>query len=277
MLPNLIIIGGMKCGTTSLHYYLGLHPQISMSKLKELDFFIEERNWRRGVEWYRSNFQGAASIYGESSTGYSAYPHYDGVPARMHSVVPDARLIYILRDPIERIVSQYVHNCSDRRDSGTIADVLNGPRKQYYIDRSKYYMQLEQYLRYFPLERILVITSEELYRHRLGTLRNIFRFLGVDDSFVSERFSEVLHASAGMKRKNLARLLVTRIPGMDLLRRLPPDLRWRVDQAAYLPFTQKIERPEIDAALRQQLIDVLQDDVERLRDFTGRAFHEWSL
>src|ERR671915_243608 len=78
-LPNLVIIGAQKCGTSVLHYYLGLHPEVSMSKPKELNFFIEERNWPRGVEWYRGHFDPEARVRGEASPNYSAFPQHDGV------------------------------------------------------------------------------------------------------------------------------------------------------------------------------------------------------
>lgn len=74
MLPNLIIIGAMKCGTTSLHSYLSLHPEIKMSRQKELDFFVDRYNWHRRIDWYQSQFKGKAKIYGKSSPNYSKYP-----------------------------------------------------------------------------------------------------------------------------------------------------------------------------------------------------------
>jgi len=114
-LPNLIIIGAMKCATTSLHYYLNLHPQISMSEEKELDFFIHKNNWHKGIEWYKTNFTGNASVYGESSPNYTKYPFFNGVPERMHAVVPDAKLIYVVRDPIERIISHYIHTSVNKK------------------------------------------------------------------------------------------------------------------------------------------------------------------
>lgn len=116
MLPNLIVIGAHKCATTSLHYYLGLHPQISMSREKELNFFIKERNWYKGIEWYKSNFTTKAMIYGESSPNYTNYPFFMGVPERMCSVVPEAKLIYIVRDPIDRVISHYVHNYANSHE-----------------------------------------------------------------------------------------------------------------------------------------------------------------
>ena len=67
-----------------------------MSPEKELNFFVLERNWRKGIKWYKSNFTGKARVYGESSPNYTMYPFFDGVPERIYSVAPDARLIYIL-------------------------------------------------------------------------------------------------------------------------------------------------------------------------------------
>src|SRR5947208_13622101 len=97
-LPNLVVIGAQKCGTSGLHYYLSLHPEISMSKPKELNFFIAERNYPRGLDWYRAHFDPTAKVRGESSPNYTAYPLHVGVPERMHSIVPDAKLLYLVRD-----------------------------------------------------------------------------------------------------------------------------------------------------------------------------------
>ena len=122
-LPNLIVIGTQKGETSSLHYYLSLHPQICMSREKELNFFISERdwsNWKRGVEWYKKKFIGKAQIYGESSPNYTNYPRYDQVPKRMHSIVPEAKLVYILRDPIKRIISHYMHKYSKGKENRSL-------------------------------------------------------------------------------------------------------------------------------------------------------------
>ena len=90
MLPNLIVIGAAKCGTTSLHEYLDAHPEIAMSREKELYFFIEEKNWNKGLAWYESNFDPHARVRGESSPGYTVFPLYQGVPERMAAIVPNA-------------------------------------------------------------------------------------------------------------------------------------------------------------------------------------------
>jgi len=91
-LPDFIIIGAMKAATTSLHYYLNLHPQISMSREKELNFFVKKQNWRKGIAWYKSNFNSKEQLAGEASPNYTNFPFFKGVPERMHAVVPDIKL-----------------------------------------------------------------------------------------------------------------------------------------------------------------------------------------
>jgi Sulfotransferase domain len=158
--PNFIIIGAMKSGTTSLFHYLQAHPQAHMSPLKEVEFFVEERNWRRGFDWYRAQFAGAhpeTIAIGEVSTTYTKYPEFKGVPERIAKHLPDARLIYVLRDPIERIRSHYQH----RVLSGAVPPAL-------------------------PARDVLLATSERLRSSRAETLRSVYGFLGIDPTFVSD-------------------------------------------------------------------------------------------
>ena len=145
-LPNLIVIGGLKCGTTSLHHYLNLHPQIAMSRPKELNFFVAELNWELGPEWYASHFERDAEIRGETSPHYTNLPRFEGVAERMRELLGDgARLIYMVRDPIERMLSHYLHNVGGGYESRPMAEALADPDSAY-VARSRYAMQLEPYL-----------------------------------------------------------------------------------------------------------------------------------
>ena len=82
-----------------MHYYLGLHPEISMTREKELNFFTSPKNIQRGLDWYHKQFRGTANVYGESSPSYTNHPWAAGVPQRMHAVVPEAKLIFLVGDP----------------------------------------------------------------------------------------------------------------------------------------------------------------------------------
>jgi hypothetical protein len=192
----------MKAGTTSLHRYLAIHPEVWMSRQKELDFFIELRNWDRGINWYASHFQEEAFIRGESSPGYTNYPYHDKVPQRMHSLIPDAKLIYILRNPLERIISDYLHRFRKKSERRSIQDALGGEDTKGYVNRSCYFLQISQYLGFYPMERILIITQEELLAKRIGTLKRVFRFLEIDESFKSKEFTKLFHRSGGKPRLN---------------------------------------------------------------------------
>src|SRR5690242_1505303 len=111
MLPNFLVIAPPKTGSTSLHRYLEAHPEVFMSEQKELRFFIEQRNWNRGLAWYERHFRNAAGAkaVGEASPGYALYPLYQGVPERIASVLGTrCRFLYVVRNPVDRIRSHYL-------------------------------------------------------------------------------------------------------------------------------------------------------------------------
>src|SRR3954465_14378495 len=136
-MPNLIIIGGLKCGTTSVHHYLGLHPEIGMSRPKELNFFVEELNWPLGADWYRGHFTGDERVQGESSPHYTNEPRFAGVAERIHGLLPEARIVYIVRDPIDRMLSHYLHNVAGGYESRPLEEALDDPHSAY-VHRSLY-------------------------------------------------------------------------------------------------------------------------------------------
>jgi len=276
-LPNLIIIGAQKCATTSLHYYLNFHPQVAMSREKELDFFALEANWDKGIEWYKAQFQAAAPIRGEASPRYTFYPLYQGVPQRMHELIPMAKLVYILRDPIDRIVSSYVHRYASGLEDRPIGEALADPESNRYVWRSMYFTQLKQYLLYYPRSRILILTLEELERDRRGVLQGIFRFLEIDDRFNAIWFSYKKHPSRRKRRLTARGRRLARTPMMEAVERLPFDLREKVKALVYFPFSRPVQRPELDESLRQSLIRHLADDVDELRSYTGMDLTCWSV
>src|SRR3954464_6907019 len=167
-LPNLIIIGGLKCGTTSIHHYLGLHPEIQMSKPKELNFFVDELNWDLGLDWYASRFDHRFKVRGESSPHYTNLPRFGGVAERIREHCPDARLIYMVRDPIKRVLSHWVHAKGAGYETGEKKSIHPQPDTSY-VHRSMYWMQLQPYIESFDREQIIVITQEELQGEREET------------------------------------------------------------------------------------------------------------
>jgi hypothetical protein len=278
MLPNFIVIGAGKCGTTSLYHYLRAHPEIAMPAMKELKFFVREHNWERGLDWYQSWFADAsAPARGEVSPQYTNYPRMRGVPERMHSVIPDAKLIYLVRDPVERLVSYYVDRYARGFEDSELADAITLSPGDPYTGPSMYCMQLEQYLPYYPLERILVVAQEDLLRRRRASLREIFRFLGVDDSVDSPQFDRLNNLSSSKRYVRRRRRWLPRNPAPAPFGRLPWNLRAPAKRIAYRPFTRKIERPTLAPDLRDALAEYFAPDVERLRALTGKALDGWSV
>jgi hypothetical protein len=279
VLPNLIVIGAMKCGTSSLHHYLSLHPEIFMSAEKELNFF--ERSWDRGLPWYEAQFSEPAAVRGESSPNYTKYPrHGRETPERMHSVVPDARLIYLVRDPVERILSHYVDALAFGRVSRPLVEELAGPEGEHFVNTSRYFMQLSRYLDFYERSQILLLTSEELKTQRQAALQRVFRFLQVDDSYWNADYERALNPGREKRRSPRFGYVfekVARRTRGSRVRRLVPRGLARPIRALAGARSSFIEPPEIDDPTRAALAERLQDDVSALRTHTGEHFRDWSI
>ncbi|MFQ5604279.1 MAG: sulfotransferase [bacterium] len=265
-LPNLFIIGAMKSGTSSLHNYLALHPEICMSTIKEPDFFMEEGTWHKGLEWYKSIFPGTAKILGESSTSYSKYPTYQGVPEKMAQHAPDAKLIYILRDPIRRIVSQYMHMVVHHGEKRAFEEAVTANGQNEYLINSRYYLQLERYLNCFSRDQMMVVEFEDFSRNTKSVMRQIFAFLGVDEKFESEAFSVKHHQSSKKRKQYWLKKQVQNLRGS-----------YRLEQWAPWLFGAKISKPALNDSIAAKLKSALQEDIDKLRTFTGLTFEAWSL
>jgi Sulfotransferase domain. len=273
-LPNLIVIGAQKCGTSGLHYHLSLHPEISMSKPKELNFFIEERNWPRGEAWYRRQFDPRAKVRGESSPNYTAYPQHTGVPERMHSLVPEARLIYIVRDPLDRIAAHWVHNYAKRREKGDLRTTLLHPNTSY-LARSQYAMQLQRFLNLYPREQVLVLDQADLLKRRRETLPKVFEFVGADPGFWHPGFDRERHKTSRKTRATRAAVALERASRTRFGRIVPPKFWIGLDSRR--PFRKPIPRPDVREALPKETLQALREDAERLREMTGRDFPGWRI
>jgi hypothetical protein len=202
-LPDFLILGAQKAGTTTLYDNLVKHPRVVPADIKEVHFF--DSNWTRGVNWYRGHFalksalqREAGTITGEGSPYYLFHPL---VPARVRQVVPAARLLVVLRDPVERAYSHYQHEKRKGREPlsfeeavaaeperlagemervGADAGYASFALQHYsYVERGKYAEQLRRWFAMFPREQLLVLTSDELNREFNATMERAFEFLGV--------------------------------------------------------------------------------------------------
>ena len=226
-LPNLIVIGAMKCGTTSLHFQLRRHPEIEMTLEKELNFFIEQKNWPRGVAWYASRFRGGTAIRGESSPNYASASHYPGVARRMASIVPDARLVYLVRDPIDRLISHWIHEIGEG-ESRPLEEVARAETR--FLDRSLYWRQISAFLEHYPKSRIHVIDMTDLRDRREETLRGLLAFLDVDPGVPLPDLR--MHRTEDKRRKTALGWWIKRSSLGRGIDRMPQWIRWPVNNGA---------------------------------------------
>jgi hypothetical protein len=162
-LPDFVVIGAMKSGTTSLYRWLEQHPAVTVPQVKEPHFFSLDDRWERGIGWYRGLFAGIGSdrVTGEFSASYTA-PAWSAVAAeRMAEVLPAARLVYLLRDPRQRLRSHFAHQLQRGRERRSLATALADP-DSVYVRQSEYSVMLQPYLDRYPPEQVLVVTLEEL-------------------------------------------------------------------------------------------------------------------
>jgi hypothetical protein len=276
-LPNLVVIGGAKTGSTSLHYYLGRHPNVFMSHEKEVRFFSD--HFGKGAGWYRSHFRAAGpfAIRGETTPKYTDFPRVTGVPQRMHSLIPGAKLIYIVRDPLARMLSHFsfVTPVSDLEEfNRALTPLETNP----FVAGSRQCWQLEQYLPFYPLERILILTNEEMRNDRRSTLARVFRFLGVEDSFYSPDCDVELNVSTGACREHSApSKLIGRVADLHLGGWIPTRFGGPMRNFALRLFSRPASRPLLEAALEGQLREVFARDANRLRRLTGLPLKDWSV
>jgi hypothetical protein len=274
------VIGGLKCGTTSLHHYLSLHPEVSMSRPKELNFFIAELNWGLGTDWYESHFDPRATVRGESSPHYTNLPRFEGVAERMRATVGEARIVYLVRDPIDRLLSHYLHNVGGGYDPRPLADALADERSAYW-QRSRYAYQVAPYLDAFGPDRVAIVSREELRDERKATMRRLYGFCGVEDGFTSPEFEREWETGSA-KSTGGFRVMdrAVRLPGLRGLDRnfdrLPERLRWLVERLVHDPGAGAGAKPTLPPELRERMVACFGPEVERLERIAGHSFG-WRL
>ena len=225
--PDFLIIGAMKCATSTLHDRLAMQPGIFMTQLKEPNFFSNDEQYSQGMEWYLSNFQAAEpmDICGESSTHYTKLPTYPHTVERIYKQFPNIKLIYVMRHPIDRLVSQYIHEWSQR----TIRVDINQAISQYprLVEYSRYSMQLEPYLKTFGKEQILPVFFERLLNRKQEEFERICHYIGYQQKPVWIKENDVQNASFQRVRDSKIRDFIVEAPGLKEIRQKFIPKSWR--------------------------------------------------
>ena len=185
-LPNSVIIGGMKCGTTTLNAWLRCHPEVAFSAIKEIHFF--DQNYEKGSDWYRSFFPIWERLLGAKCV-LGATPAYlfraSVVAERMHRLVPEARLIVMLRDPVKRAISHYGHRVRNGEEDRSIEEALLSDygravgSDNSYKTRGLYADQIQTFRKFYVDHQIMVIKSEDFFAKPEPIYAAVLNFLGV--------------------------------------------------------------------------------------------------
>jgi hypothetical protein len=287
VLPNFFVIGAAKCGTTSLAYYLERHPQVHMSSIKETRFFAAPDSRRpfggprvERLSDYEALFESAASARGEASPAYSQHPWRPGVPERIRKLIPEARFVYLVGDPVRRFVSHYRQAVAQTGETQSLTQIVehSSAPEHPFLCAGRYTLQIERYLGVFPRERLLVVDQDELLHERRSALGKIFAFLDVSPDYWDEEFELV--RNRGSEHRRISSGFYGRMRGSALrtaVGALPAPARENLVKSVRRAIARPVEEVAIDASLRRRLETRYRPEVARLRELTGQGFERWSL
>lgn len=273
-LPDFLICGAQKAGTTSLNFYLRNHPGIYIPWKKELHFFDNDSNFNKGIQWYTKQFSRADkdSITGESTP---IYMYLDKVPVRIAGAIPSVRIIFILRNPVERAWSHYWDSVKRGRESLSFKEAImaeparlkmgeNEKRFYSYIDRGYYIEQIKRYLDYFPRNQMHFILSDKLKTDTSAELKYLIRFLGIAGIMRENKISKIKHES--------------RIPSNSALNnffRRSYLNNFLITRSIYEKIFMKKNKNIMDREINNYLYEIFRDSNRELSEFLGLKEFLW--
>lgn len=297
--PDVFVVGAAKCGTTSMHAYLGQHPDVFVAGRKELHYYTRDllrknlagpgdeytlRTIARSEADYCASFDGAADHQRIADVSPS-YLYWYEVARQIEQDQPDARIIILLRDPVEKAYSQWLHQVRAQLETLSFEDAIAAEAERaasgwsdvwYYVQSSRYHEQVGHYLKVFGSERVLVVVTEELAAEPHSVMRQVFEFLDVSpDIAVSETMR---NRSGAVRSPRLARLIAHPNRVKRLSHVLPKSLRYRL--ALRMIELNTGTKPDISDSLREALgrefaadVHALEELLERKLPWTTGAVH----
>lgn len=295
-LPNFLLIGTQKAGTTSLYHYLHQHPQIFMSPVKEPGFFdfegvqpsftgpLDYKSYSHitdNIRDYSKLFKGVTNqvAVGEATTWY-LYSH--SAPKRIQFYIPNVKLIAVLRNPVDRAYSSFMHTIRDGREpirdfgkalqEEQIRITSNWEYIWRYTDMGFYSVQLHRYFEYFDQRQIRVYLYDDLVDKPVGLLKDVFQFLNVDDAFIPEVLTRL--NISGTPRSSFIEMLLSDTSNLKkFLKPILPSLL-RKNIANYLR-VQNRHKSQCPPDIKSKLIDVFREDILALQNLLQRDLSMW--
>lgn len=287
-MPNLFVIGASKAGSSALHAYLKYHPDIRMSNEKEPCFFVDQDELREAwpimarrpcsYDWnaYLDLYAGGenARYRGEGSVYYSQAPHRSGVPTRIAQATPDARIIYVVREPVSRTIAHYWQRAKEFQDTRNLRAAVE--QDPLYRDTSDYALQLSAYLEVFDPAQIHVVVAEDLRARRAETLAGVFDWLGLlPHEYQEDQLSERHKSPPTSRRERFPFVRQMRDSALwARTRKLLP--RAAVDQMRRIS-TQQFLKSEVDVKdVHAWLAEYFAPRTKAFEDMIGRRMDAWN-
>lgn len=286
MKVDFFIVGAPKSGTTSLYHYLSEHPQVEMSSQKEPDYFSDKAIHEQGMYYaknrvdtldkYESLFvQKESVVYGEASVSYL---FYENVAEDIKKYNPNAKIIIMLRDPIERAFSHYLMDYRLGLISDSFENVLAKISKhknahlfyQQYIEVSKYAKQIQRYLDFFKKENILFIDYEDFKKNVSKTVDQVYNFLNISTEFVADINTK--HNTFIMPKNKIIRLIYSFVFLRKILIFLFPV--YLVKNISVLLFKSD-KKPELLKETRSLLSIIFNDDIKKMEEVLAKNYSKW--
>lgn len=276
MLPDFVVIGAQKSATTSLCDLLAEHPRIFMTTPKEPFYFSRDDIYAKGQDWYESLYAEAKpnQLRGEGTTQCTQHYLYPEAPDRMKEAIPDAKLIFMARHPLDRIVSHWIHlvgyGGAEQRPFNQA--VREDPR---YVDHSLYDHQLEFYRERYGEDRLHVLFFEDFVRDQAGELKRVLDYLGIEEPFLPSR-EDMASGSWKMRRRDTWLLRQMRsLPGLDTLRENSPA--W-LRALAVKAFKRQLDsKPKWNTETRSWAVEQLREDAQQFLSRYGKDPSFWEL
>jgi len=266
MLPNYLIIGTGRAATTWVHECLSEHPNIFAAKDKEVNYFSKQ--YENGIDYYESKFKEAEGgdylAIGEASPSYLSN---ENCPLRIYETIPNAKLIVILRNPIDRAYSQYLMFKEDHEDK-TFEEAINN--RPGLVTDGLYFKHIQHYMKYFDSEQILVLFFEDIQKDPKAFIQKIYRFLGVDDDYVPSVLRSPINMSIGGGIGKIVDNFKLRMI-VDLIKKTPLDSAIRK-----LLYTRKNKQKAVmNSVTREQLRKYYSEDTMKLSNLYERNLSHW--
>ena len=274
---DFMIIGAMKSGTSTLAEILSMHPDVCFCQEKEPHFFSKTPDWKVALEDYKNLYHPQEKkICGEASTTYTCYPEFNkNIWDDLYKFNPKLKLIYIMRNPIDRVVSHYMHNYLRGYTSETLEEAILS--QSTYINRTRYFVQIRPYLNIFGKDQVLLLTFEEFTNNKKMTLNKIADFLGIDGTKFYDFKNVYVNKSVGetkpdvridnFRKSNIVNPFKPFVP--KYIRNIASNILYKLTEKRFN------SRPNISDDLKSAIWDFLILDVLEIEKLMGREIIEW--